>query len=163
MRNLNFAVIALMSIAFLIRVSNPCCFDSVEVGAQVLHEGGYADLLGKHVGLVTNDSAVVDGTHLVDLLHASGKVRLVALFAPEHGIRGLEEDGVKIGEKKDERTGVPVYSLYGTLKKPTPEMLRGLDLPVRHPGHRHPFLYLHIDHGTCNASGCGGAYPVRGP
>jgi uncharacterized protein YbbC (DUF1343 family) len=128
MRNLNFAVIALMSLAFLIRVSNSCAASPVEVGAQVLHEGGYAELLGKHVGLVTNHSAVVDGTHLADLLHASGKVRLVSLFAPEHGIRGLEEDGVKIGEGKDERTGVPVYSLYGTLKKPTPEMLRGLDL-----------------------------------
>ena len=128
MRNLNFAVIALMSISFLIRVSNSHAASPVEVGAQVLHEGGYAVLLGKHVGLVTNNSAVVDGTHLADLLHASGKVRLVSLFAPEHGIRGLEEDGVNIAEKKDERTGVPVYSLYGTLKKPTPEMLRGLDL-----------------------------------
>ncbi len=128
MRNLNFAVIALMSLAFLICVSNSRAASPVKVGAQVLHEDGYADILGKHVGLVTNHSAVVDGTHLVDLLHASGKVRLVSLFAPEHGIRGLEEDGVNIGERKDERTGVPVYSLYGTLKKPTPEMLRGLDL-----------------------------------
>jgi uncharacterized protein YbbC (DUF1343 family) len=117
-----------MSLAFLICVSNSRAASPVKVGAQVLHEDGYADILGKHVGLVTNHSAVVDGTHLVDLLHASGKVRLVSLFAPEHGIRGLEEDGVNIGERKDERTGVPVYSLYGTLKKPTPEMLRGLDL-----------------------------------
>ncbi|HEX9023025.1 MAG TPA: DUF1343 domain-containing protein [Geobacteraceae bacterium] len=99
-----------------------------EVGAQVLHESGYAGLLGKRVGLVTNHTAVVNGTHLVDLMHTSGAVRLVALFAPEHGLRGVKEDGESFGEGRDERTGVPVFSLYGAVRKPTPEMMRGLDI-----------------------------------
>lgn len=102
----------------------------VEVGAKVLHESGYAELAGKRVGLITNHTAVVDGIHTADLMASSGKVRLVALFAPEHGLRGLNEDGEKVGERVDERTGAQVYSLYGCVKKPTPEMLRGLDLLV---------------------------------
>jgi uncharacterized protein YbbC (DUF1343 family) len=100
---------------------------SVKVGAKVLQESGYAFLLGKRVGLITNHTAMVDGIHLVDMMYVGGKVRLAALFAPEHGLRGLEEDGVKVGECLDERTGVPIYSLYGKVKKPTPEMMRGLD------------------------------------
>jgi uncharacterized protein YbbC (DUF1343 family) len=60
MRNLNFAVIALMSLAFLICVSNSRAASPVKVGAQVLHEGGYADIFGKHVGLVTNHSTVIE-------------------------------------------------------------------------------------------------------
>lgn len=100
---------------------------SVKVGAKVLQESGYAFLLGKRVGLVTNHTAMVDGIHLVDMMHAGGKVRLAALFAPEHGLRGMKEDGVRIGERLDERTGVPVYSLYGKVRKPTPEMMHGLD------------------------------------
>ncbi len=98
----------------------------VKVGAEVLLEGS-VDFSGKRVGLITNHSALVNGVPLIDLLHAGGKVQLAALFAPEHGLRGLREDGVKIGDRKDEHTGVPVYSLYGCAKRPTPEMLRGLD------------------------------------
>ncbi|KAF0216826.1 MAG: hypothetical protein FD174_3506 [Geobacteraceae bacterium] len=102
----------------------------VKTGAQVLHDGGYVELGCKRVGLITNHTALVEGTHLIDLMHRSGKVRLAAIFAPEHGLRGLEEDGVQIGEGVDERTGVQVYSLYGKTKKPAPEMLRDLDLLV---------------------------------
>ncbi len=128
-RNPCRAVIAVMSLVVLAVVAAPsAAVPTVVVGAQVLHESGYADLLGKRVGLVTNHTAVVDGTHLVDLMHASGKVRLVALFAPEHGLRGLKEDGVNFGERRDDQSGAPVYSLYGTVRKPTPEMMRGLDL-----------------------------------
>ena len=61
-------------------------------------------------------------------MHTSGKVRLAVIFAPEHGLRGLKEDGVQITAGADERTGIPVFSLYGNVRKPTPEMLRGLDL-----------------------------------
>lgn len=99
----------------------------VKVGAEVFLDGSAAEFYGKRVGLITNHSAMVNGTHLIDLLHAGGKVHVVALFAPEHGLRGLKEDGVKIGDQLDERTGVPVYSLYGHAKKPTPETLHGLD------------------------------------
>jgi uncharacterized protein YbbC (DUF1343 family) len=100
---------------------------AITTGAKVLYESDFAELRGKRVGLVTNQTAMVDGTHLIDLMHARG-VQLVALFAPEHGLRGLHEDGATIGDIIDQQTGVRVYSLYGNVKKPTPEMLRSLDL-----------------------------------
>lgn len=100
---------------------------AVKVGAKVLHDDNYEFLQGKSAGLITNYTAVVDGVHLSDLIHADGRVRLAALFAPEHGLRGLKEDGVRFTGTLYGNTGVPVYSLYGMVKKPTPEMLRGLD------------------------------------
>ncbi len=100
---------------------------SVKIGAKILFESDFAELRGKRVGLITNHTAQVDGTHLIDLLH-SGGVQLVALFPPEHGLRGLKEDGEPIGDGVDQSTGAHIYSLYGKVKKPTPEMLRGLDI-----------------------------------
>jgi uncharacterized protein YbbC (DUF1343 family) len=96
MKHLNFAVCTIISIVFFNSFSPLFAATSVATGAQVLHESGYTDLVGKRVGLITNQSAVVNGTHVIDLMHASGKVRIDALFAPEHGLRGLEEDGVRI-------------------------------------------------------------------
>jgi uncharacterized protein YbbC (DUF1343 family) len=101
----------------------------VKVGAKVLSESGFTELGGKHVGLVTNHTSVVDGAHLIDIMHAHG-VNILAIFSPEHGLRGAEEDGVKIAEHVDRRTGIPVYSLYGKVRKPTPEMMRDLDLLI---------------------------------
>jgi uncharacterized protein YbbC (DUF1343 family) len=122
------AVMAAVLGTLVLGVVAPCHAGSpVRVGAKVLHESGYGELNGRRVGLITNHTAMVDGTHLIDLMHAGGKVRLAALFAPEHGLRGLEEDGVQLGEGVDGRTGVPVHSLYGKVKKPAPAMLRGLD------------------------------------
>jgi uncharacterized protein YbbC (DUF1343 family) len=100
---------------------------AVKVGAKVLRDHNYEFLQGKRVGLITNYTAAVDGKHLAELIHADGRVRLVALFAPEHGLRGLKEDGVRFPGRLDAHIGVPVYSLYGNVKKPTPEMLQGLD------------------------------------
>lgn len=102
----------------------------MKVGAQVLHDSRFAGIAGKRVGLITNHTAVVDGVHTADLMFAGGTVQLAALFAPEHGLRGSKEDGEKFGEGIDERTGARVYSLYGSVRKPTPEMLRGLDILV---------------------------------
>lgn len=99
---------------------------ATSTGAKVLYESDFAELRGKRVGLVTNHTAMVNGTHLIDLMHAGG-VQLVAIFAPEHGLRGLQEDGASIGDGIDKLTGVHVYSLYGKVEKPTPEMLHGLD------------------------------------
>jgi len=121
-------IVAVFGALFVGAVSPAHAGSPVRVGAKDLHESGYGELCGKRIGLITNHTAMVDGTHLIDLIHAGGKVRLVALFAPEHGLRGLEEDGVKLGEGVDGRTGVPVHSLYGKVKKPAPAMLRGLDL-----------------------------------
>ena len=103
---------------------------SIKVGAEVLSDHDYSDLSGKRVGLVTNHSAVVGEKQIVDHFFASGKVKLTAIFAPEHGYRGQKEDGVKIGCSIDELTGIPVNSLYGAVVKPTPEMMRGIDVLV---------------------------------
>jgi uncharacterized protein YbbC (DUF1343 family) len=100
---------------------------AIATGAKVLYESDFAELRGKRVGLITNHTAMVDGTHVIDLMHARG-VQLVAFFAPEHGLRGLQEDGASIEDGIDQQTGARVYSLYGKVIKPTPEMLRGLDL-----------------------------------
>src|SRR5262249_47611163 len=68
------------------------------------------------------------GRTTIDLLHTAEGVTLVALFSPEHGIRGTADE--KIGDSRDEATGLPIYSLYGARKKPTAETLRGIDTLV---------------------------------
>lgn len=114
-----------LAVFFTVPLSHAC--SAISTGAKVLYKNDFAELRGKRVGLISNQTAMVDGTHLSDLMHARS-VQLVALFAPEHGLRGLHEDGASIGDRIDQQTGVRVYSLYGMVKKPTPEMLRGLDI-----------------------------------
>src|SRR5262245_19849876 len=100
----------------------------VVVGAEVLTAGKFAMLAGKRVGLVANQTSLAYGEHLADLLHSAPGIKLAAILAPEHGFRGALEAGAPVASSIDEKTGVPVYSLYGRSKKPTPSMLRGLDL-----------------------------------
>lgn len=102
----------------------------VKTGAQVLVEDGFRLLDGKRVGLIVNHTARVGDRHLIDLVHEAPNVALTALFGPEHGLRGAAEDGVEIADGRDDRTGVPVYSLYGRTRKPTPEMLRNVEVLV---------------------------------
>ncbi len=98
-------------------------------GIDVLRRQNFSPLAGKQVGLVTNHTGLAgDGTSTIDLLHKSSVCKLVALFSPEHGIRGTAEQGVS--SSVDEATGVPVYSLYGETLRPRPETLRGLDALV---------------------------------
>jgi uncharacterized protein YbbC (DUF1343 family) len=98
-------------------------------GLEVLVRDSLALVRGKRVGLITNQTAVTSrGEHAVDLLVRTPGVRLVALYGPEHGVRGNIEGGVKIANQRDSATGVPVYSLYGQTQKPTPEMLQGVDV-----------------------------------
>ncbi len=104
--------------------------EPVKTGAQVLVESGFRVLEGKRVGLVVNHTARVGEAHLIDLVHEAPNVELTALFGPEHGLRGGAEDGVEVADGRDDRTGVPVYSLYGRTRKPTPEMLRDVDVLV---------------------------------
>jgi uncharacterized protein YbbC (DUF1343 family)/CubicO group peptidase (beta-lactamase class C family) len=101
----------------------------VRPGLEVLAEHGFALLRGHRVGLVTNHTGVdTQGRRAIDLLaHAPG-VRLTAVFTPEHGLSG-EATG-EVGHARDERTGVPVWSLYGPTRRPTPEMLRGVSVLV---------------------------------
>jgi uncharacterized protein YbbC (DUF1343 family) len=98
-------------------------------GLEVLLRDSIHLVRGKRVGFLTNQSAVTSrGESGIDLLHASPDVRLVALYGPEHGLRGGVEGGVKIESGVDQKTGVPVFSLYGTTQRPTPEMLRNVDV-----------------------------------
>jgi len=83
---------------------------------------------GLHVGLVTNHTGIDHRrVHGIDLLVDAPDIHLAALFSPEHGIRGEAEGGVEIDTGTDPTTGVPIYSLYGDTRKPTPAMLEGLD------------------------------------
>jgi uncharacterized protein YbbC (DUF1343 family)/CubicO group peptidase (beta-lactamase class C family) len=95
-------------------------------GIDVLELDNFAALAGKHVGLITNQTGIDrNGRSTIDLLaHAPG-VKLVALFSPEHGIRGAED--ANVDSSKDAATGLPVYSLYGTTRRPTDQMLAGID------------------------------------
>ncbi len=100
-------------------------------GIDVLTAGGFKQLQGKRVGLITNPSGVNQrGFATVDVLRAAPGVQLVALFGPEHGIRGAVRAGDHVQGGADDRTGLPVHSLYGATRKPTPEMLKGLDVMV---------------------------------
>ena len=102
---------------------------TVTLGNEVLFERRRDLVAGKRVGLITNPSGITtDLRSTADLLHEAEDVRLVALFGPEHGIRGNVADGAAVSSSVDEATGVPMYSLYGPVKKPTEEMLRGLDV-----------------------------------
>jgi uncharacterized protein YbbC (DUF1343 family) len=102
----------------------------VHVGADRLLTDMFSLVQGKRIGLVTNHSALcTDGTHIADALKKRG-VKLTALFGPEHGIRGDAPDGKTIGDSVDAKTGVKVYSLYGPVSKPTPAMLKDVDVLV---------------------------------
>jgi uncharacterized protein YbbC (DUF1343 family) len=100
-----------------------------KTGIDVLAAEGFARLKGRKVGLITNHTGqAVDGTPTIDLLFKADGVKLVALFSPEHGIRGELDE--KVGDTVDAKTGLPVYSLYGERRKPTAETLKGIDTLV---------------------------------
>ncbi len=101
----------------------------VKTGADLLLTKYFHLIKGKSVGLVTNHTGVLStGEHLADALHRNGNVRLMALFGPEHGVRGSSPAGEKLSHGKDAGTGVAVFSLYGETYKPTGEMLQGIDI-----------------------------------
>ena len=103
----------------------------VKTGIEVLRDRGFDVLKGKRVGLVTNPSGVDRNLcSTVDILFNAPEVNLVALYGPEHGVRGDVYAGGKISDTVDETTGLPVFSLYGATRKPTQEMLKGVDVMV---------------------------------
>ncbi|PID59000.1 MAG: hypothetical protein CR986_07295 [Ignavibacteriae bacterium] len=105
--------------------------ESVKTGADVLISEKIDLLKNKNIGLITNHTGILSsGKHLVDTLHNLEDVNLIALFGPEHGIRGNAPDGKSIKEGIDSKTGIPVYSLYGKIKKPNSEMLKDVDLLI---------------------------------
>lgn len=103
----------------------------VKSGIEVLEDRGFEGLVGRRVGLVTNPSGVDRNLRsTVDILHEAPGVELVALYGPEHGVRGDVYAGGKVTDTVDEATGLPVYSLYGETRQPTKAMLEGIDVMV---------------------------------
>ncbi len=103
----------------------------VKTGIEVLKEQQFRPLQGKRVGLITNPTGIDNALRpTADLLYEAPGVKLVALFGPEHGVRGNMHAGDKVQDNRDELTGVPVYSLFGSSRKPTKEMLQGIDVLV---------------------------------
>ncbi len=104
---------------------------AVKTGADLLLSENYDLIKNKNIAIVTNHTAVLsNGTHIVDTLFARKDLNIVALFGPEHGIRGDAPDGMKIEDGKDYKTGLPVFSLYGKIRKPTKEMLKDVDVLI---------------------------------
>ncbi len=103
--------------------------DPVSCGIDVLMGRRFEPLRGKRVGLVTNHTGRArDGASTIDVLSKAPDVKLVALFSPEHGIRGVVD--AEVSDSRDEKTGLPIFSLYGKTRKPTPESLVGVDVLV---------------------------------
>jgi uncharacterized protein YbbC (DUF1343 family)/CubicO group peptidase (beta-lactamase class C family) len=110
-------------------VSAPRPAVPVLTGIDVLRAEAFARLRGRRIGLVTNHTGrAADGTSTIDLLAAQKDLTVVALFSPEHGIRGVLDENVS--STADEKTGLPIHSLYGATQRPTEAMLSGLDTIV---------------------------------
>jgi uncharacterized protein YbbC (DUF1343 family) len=102
---------------------------NVQVGLDVLEAQKFAPLRGKNIGLITNHTGLdSQGRSTVDLLSRAPGLHLVALFSPEHGLAGRNDE--RVSSTKDTATGLPVFSLYGTTLRPTDEMLQGIDTLV---------------------------------
>lgn len=103
----------------------------IQTGIEVLKAQNFRCLEGKRVGLITNPTGVDNGLRsTIDILHEAPNVNLVALYGPEHGVRGDVHAGDHVSDQRDPATGLPVYSLYGKTRKATPEMLKDIDVLV---------------------------------
>jgi len=126
---LSFAQVTAAQPALAPYADLPPLREPLATGIDVLAAQGFAPLAGKRIGLITNHSGVdAAGRRTVDLLREAPGVRLVALFTPEHGLRG--ELDARVASGTDTASGLPVYSLYGETLRPTPAMLAGLDALV---------------------------------
>ena len=113
-------------------ISTTAAAQTVLTGIDVLEANGFEQLQGKRIGLVTNPTGVdryLNST--IDVLHSAPGVELVALFGPEHGVRGNAHAGEHVeGQAVDPRTGIPIFSLYGKTRLPSAEQFEGLDAIV---------------------------------
>jgi uncharacterized protein YbbC (DUF1343 family) len=132
MKTVRLAILALAAACAPVPGAPPAPPEAgVRPGVEAFLDNPPAAVRGRRVGLITNQTGVDRaGTLTIDRLAASEAVELVALFSPEHGIRGAAAPGEKVASGTDERTGLPIHSLYGDTRKPTPEMLRGIDALV---------------------------------
>ncbi len=116
---------------YLLGISSQSSDPPIKLGLDNLIESKIDLLAGKRVGVITNQTGVDSkGNHVIDLLHQAPDVELVAIFAPEHGIRGNMEGGDQIDNQKDAKTGAPIFGIYGKLNKPTPEMIKNVDVLI---------------------------------
>lgn len=114
-------------ISFAAKGKNPI----VKSGLETLVSSNFGILKGKKIGLITNPTGVDhDLRSTIDILFNAKDVRLVSLYSPEHGVRGDFGAGEQVGTITDPLTNLPVHSLYGKTRKPTPEMLNGIDILV---------------------------------
>ncbi len=125
MKKLFVALMVILSISLYSQAPKVKC------GIDVLKERNFDLLKGKKVGLITNPTGVdINLKSTIDILHKSKEVNLVALYGPEHGVRGDYAAGDYVDFYTDPTTNLPVYSLYGKTRKPTPEMLKDIDVLV---------------------------------
>jgi uncharacterized protein YbbC (DUF1343 family) len=114
-------------------------------GDDVFVSETWKELAGRTIGIVTNQSGVLsDGTTIVDAVRANPEIRVKALFAPEHGLRGDHDAGTYVPSYTDPRSGLPVYSLYGETRHPSPKMVEGIDVfvfDIQDVGAR-PYTYM---------------------
>jgi len=126
-RFLNSGLVSFLAFA----LSGPLSGQNVATGVETLIKNNFEILKGKRVGLVTNPTGVDRSLRsTVDILHNAPEVNLVALYGPEHGVRGEFTAGEYVDFETDPSTGLPVYSLYGKTRKPSPEMLKDIDILV---------------------------------
>lgn len=125
-----FFVVLLFSVLIFTSCSDQTESSSqVTIGAQILIDQHLDELEDKRIGLVMNPTARIGDVHMLDTLLALN-VNVTALFAPEHGFRGEAGAGDKIEDGIDQGSGLPIFSLYGTNRKPTSEMLESVDLLI---------------------------------
>lgn len=120
-----------LTLIFSLFVSVSVFAGQVKTGIEVLRTQNFKILEGKRVGLITNPTGVDSKMKpTIDILFEAPNVKLVALFGPEHGVRGDAYAGDKVDNVTDPKTGLPVFSLYGKTRKATPEMLKDIDVLV---------------------------------
>ncbi len=128
-RSAALAAIAMVTAMTLIQPA-PAVAAAVQNGIDALAARDFKELRGQRVGLITNHTGVdARRNPTIDLLHEAPQVKLVALFSPEHGIRG-KLDQSRIDDGTDSKTGLPIYSLYGNTRVPLPHQMKGLDALV---------------------------------
>lgn len=123
----------ILAFCILIGIANAAIAQKITIktGIEVLKEQKFKALEGKRVGLITNPTGVDNAMKsTIDILHEASNVELVALFAPEHGVRGDAHAGDDVANMVDPKTGLPVHSLHGKTRVPTAEMLKGIDALV---------------------------------
>ena len=134
---------ATLSVRAPARAANPA--RPVVLGDDMFLNDAWRELRGRTVGIVTNPSGVTSlGESLVDAVHRNSEITVKALFGPEHGIRGTVGAGEVVGSSTDEKTGLPVHSLYGPTRHPTKAMLDGIDVllfDIQDVGAR-PYTYV---------------------